>query len=484
MPTTEEIRIAIVDDDEDDYFIISDYIKEIEGRKFVIDWYRDYTAAMEKIRARAYHLYFVDYRLGNETGLELLQEAVSNGCDDPIVLLTGKGSKSIDIMAMQSGATDYLIKSELNTEKLERCIRYSLDRAKFVRELKARENRYRNLFEKSNDAIFIADQGLRFLEVNHAASLLAGCSREELSGHRLYDFLKDENRCREIREHIDKGENIDELEVKFEADENDTRFCLLSLTFIDNAEEQTLLHGILHDITNIRKAEALNIQAEKLAANERLIRMLAHEIRNPLNNISLSTENLQLAYHDAEKRKNLFSILQRNSVRINQIITELLNLTKPLELVFKEYSLQEIINESLANAADRLDLQKIRVSTSFPETPLPIPADKTKLTIAFSNILINAIEAMEVGKGELNVQLSDTGRSYRVSIRDNGHGISDEYLNKLFEPFFTLKKNGMGLGLAATYSIIQSHKGSIQVESSVGHGSNFIINFKNEKQSA
>ncbi len=98
-------------------------------------------------------------------------------------------------------------------------------------------------------------------------------------------FLKDENQCHKVRELIEKGENIDELEVKFEAQENDTRFCLLSLTFIDNAEEQTLIHGILHDITNIRKAEVLNIQAEKLAANERLIRMLAHEIRNPLNNI-------------------------------------------------------------------------------------------------------------------------------------------------------------------------------------------------------
>jgi two-component system, sporulation sensor kinase E len=480
MPNTEEIRIAIVDDDEDDYFIISDYISEIEGRKFVIDWYRDYNAALEKIKARAYHIYFVDYRLGNETGLELLQDAVRNGCDDPFVLLTGKGSKSIDIMAMQSGATDYLVKSELNTEKLERCIRYSLDRAVFVRELKARENKYRNLFEKSNDALFIANEGLQFLELNQAASQLAGCTMSELAQRRLYDFLRDENQCRGIRELIRRGENIDELEVKIETDQKETRICLLSLTFLNNADAQPLLHGILHDITNLRKAETLNIQAEKLAANERLIRMLAHEIRNPLNNISLSTENLQLAYHDEEKRKNLFSILQRNSVRINQIITELLNLTKPLELVFKEYPLQEIITESLANAADRLDLQKIKVSTSFPEQPLPITADKTKLTIAFSNILINAIEAMEIGKGELQVQLSDTGRSYRVSIRDNGHGISDEYLNKLFEPFFTLKKNGMGLGLAATYSIIQSHKGSIQVESSVGHGSNFIINFKND----
>ena len=85
------------------------------------------------------------------------------GCEEPIVLLTGKGNREIDIMAMQSGATDYLVKSELNTEKLERCIRYSLESAHVLKELKDRENKYRNLFEGSKDAVFIADARLNLI---------------------------------------------------------------------------------------------------------------------------------------------------------------------------------------------------------------------------------------------------------------------------------------------------------------------------------
>jgi signal transduction histidine kinase len=91
--------------------------------------------------------------------------------------------------------------------------------------------------------------------------------------------------------------------------------------------------------------------------------------------------------------------------------------------------------------------------------------------------VINAIEAMETNKGELAVSISALPTVYSVSIRDNGKGIPDEFLPKLFEPFFTSKKNGMGLGLAACYSIIESHKGTIHVETKVDKGSNFIISF-------
>ena len=141
------IRIAIVDDDEDDFFIMKDYIGEIEGTNLVVEWISNYQAAVENIEAGAYNIYLVDYRLGNETGLELLQEVGAMQLDQPIVLLTGKGNKEIDIQAMQSGATDYLVKSELNTEKLERCIRYSLERAASRRQLKEREHKYSNLFK-------------------------------------------------------------------------------------------------------------------------------------------------------------------------------------------------------------------------------------------------------------------------------------------------------------------------------------------------
>jgi two-component system, sporulation sensor kinase E len=398
-------------------------------------------------------------------------------CDRPIVLLTGKGNKAIDIKAMQEGATDYLVKSDLNTEKLERCIRYSLDRAESLRELKDRENKYRNLFKGSKDAIFIADKNLFFTECNRAASSLFGLENGELLHHGLFEFINEEKQKEKLHQVLEKGENTSDIEMQIQHQDGEIKPCLLSVSFQKDFHLHYLIHGIIHDITNIKRAEEANIQAQKLAANERLIRILAHEIRNPLNNITLAVDQLQLPGEEEKKQGYLTGIIQRNCTRINKIITELLDLTKPLELKFEKFPLQEILDESLSLATDRINLQHIKVQKNYPDSPLEIEADKSKLIIAFTNLVINAIEAMETGRGELDVSISALSNVYSVSIRDNGKGIPEEYLSKLFEPFFTSKKNGMGLGLAACYSIIESHGGSIQVESKVNKGSNFIVSF-------
>jgi PAS domain S-box-containing protein len=476
LSSGELIRIAVIDDDEDDYMFISDYIKAIDGKRFTTDWFKDYESAIADIKKRGHHLYFVDYFLGNKTGLDLLKEASAMKFDRPIVLLTGFGSKDIDIKAMECGATDYLVKSELNTEKLERCMRYALERSSFLEELKARETKYRNLFEASKDAVFIADTKLVFTEANQSAFHLLESKTGTLTGRSLYDFIKDEVQKARIQDLVKTSGNIDDLELKIRRDDKETRNCLLSLRVQENPGMQPLVHGIIHDITNIKKAELSNLQAEKLAANERLIRMLAHEIRNPLNNIILSVEHLLPANED-ESQKNFLSIIERNSIRINQIITELLNLATPSELAFEKHSLQSIMEESLTRASDRILLHKIAVEKDYPEDPLVIAADKNKLVIALTNILINAVEAMEINEGRLLVKLVPSNDSYVLSIKDNGRGIPREYLSKLFDPFFTLKKNGMGLGLTASYSIIQSHKANMQVESNVDEGTNFIISF-------
>ncbi|MEO7924803.1 MAG: ATP-binding protein [Chitinophagaceae bacterium] len=473
--TLEKIRIAIIDDDEDDFFLISEFIRGIEGKQFVVDWFKDYESAISIIRSKSYHLYFVDYFLGNKTGLDLLEEAAKLAFDRPIVLLTGFGSKAIDIQAMEYGATDYLVKSELNTEKLERCIRYALERASFTEELKARETKYRNLFEGSKDAVFIANSDLRFIEVNHSALLLLESANGILQGRTLYEFIDDEVTKARIKDLVKTSGNIDDLEIKLRGNSREVKNCLLSLYVQHNNEQPFVIHGIIHDITNIKKAELSNLQAEKLAANERLIRMLAHEIRNPLNNIILSVE--QLLPNENEMEKNFLGIIQRNSIRINQIITELLNLASPAELVFEKHTLQDILDESLDRAADRLNLHKVELEKKYHPSPLIVSVDKNKLVIAFTNILINAIEAMEINKGKLVVALDKAQGMYQISIKDNGRGIPRESLSKLFDPFFTLKKGGMGLGLTASYSIIQSHKANIQVESAPDEGTNFIISF-------
>src|SRR5690349_8727297 len=133
------IRILIIDDDEDDYLITSNYIRYLPGADFVIDWCQHFDQALELICRREYDLYFTDYRLGARSGVDLLTEVTQRGCDAPIILLTGKGNREIDMKAMQLGAVDYLVKADLTMEKMERCIRYTLERVEHVRALKANE---------------------------------------------------------------------------------------------------------------------------------------------------------------------------------------------------------------------------------------------------------------------------------------------------------------------------------------------------------
>ena len=139
-------RILIVDDDEDDFFITSEYIKNIRSNNFEIEWCFKYSDALENISNKNFDLYLIDYHLGAKTGLDLIKESIKNNWEQPFILLTGKGNQQIDIEAMQAGAVDYLIKSELDTEKLERCIRYSMERAKSVRALKANEKKIQKYF--------------------------------------------------------------------------------------------------------------------------------------------------------------------------------------------------------------------------------------------------------------------------------------------------------------------------------------------------
>jgi len=477
MLTQKKIKVLIIDDDEDDFFIISGYLNDIDGTQFVPVWCNNYNEAVSNITNADYDIYLIDYRLGARTGLDLLKEVSGIEEGKPLILLTGKGNRQIDVEAMKFGATDYLIKSDLDSEKLERSIRYSLDRYASLKALKDSENKYRNLFESSGDILFIADNSLLLSEVNETACSFFGYDKDQLKQHVLYDFIPDLQKREKINRRIRDKKNIDELELEIENHKKEKRNCILSLLIENKTTGTNLCRGVIHDITNIKKAEQINLQSAKLAANERLVRILAHEIRNPLNNIQLSAENLEILLGESASHQPLINIINRNTKRINQMITELLTSTKTMELAFEKHALQDVVEESLSFARDRIDLQKIKLNRIFFPDPLYVWVDKPKLQIAFSNILINAIEAMESDKGELSVFVTDAAETYRVAIKDNGRGIPAEYLSNIFEPFFTMKKNGMGLGLSAAYGIFQSHKATLQVESFPDSGTTFIMDF-------
>jgi signal transduction histidine kinase len=135
-----------------------------------------------------------------------------------------------------------------------------------------------------------------------------------------------------------------------------------------------LIHGIVHDITSLRNAENSKIQIEKFTANERLIRIMAHEIRNPLNNIRLAADYLQSM--DKESQEELYlEIIKRNTNRINQLISELLDFSKPVELVSQEISLQHVVEKSLSETMDRMQLKKIQLIKEYTDDSFNIIAD-------------------------------------------------------------------------------------------------------------
>jgi len=470
-----QVRILIIDDDEDDFFITSEYLKAIPNYDFEIEWCYKYKDALNHICNKKFDLYFIDYHLGAKTGLDLIKEAMATNCEEPFILLTGKGNKDIDVEAMQAGAVDYLIKSDIDTEKLERAIRYSIERARSVKVIKANERKFRNIFERSLDTVFIANSELVLREINQGATKLLDYSKDELLALSLYDLLASSDEKDALREVIAEKGEVDDMELVFKTKTGTLKYCILSMSLEKMGDYH--FQGIIHDITNLKKAERATLRMEKRGVADRLVHVLAHEVRNPLNNINLSLEQLAPELQNSDAKIYL-DILQRNSKRIEDLITELLSSSRPAQIVEERQPLQKIIEDSIHAAYDRLTLKKISLRKDFPDTPAMILADAEKLKIALLNIIINAVEAMEQEKGMLSITLKLDEENVQVVIEDNGCGISEENMSRLFEPYFTAKRNGMGLGLASTLNILQSHKAEVEVQSKINQGTKFIVSFK------
>ena len=251
--------------------------------------------------------------------------------------------------------------------------------------------------------------------------------------------------------------------------------CLISAVSQVNAQGEQEFHGTLSDITAIRQTEQGRLFTEKLAARGRFARTVAHEVRNPLTNIALSAEQLESEDLN-EDALYYIGIIKRNTLRINNLITELLQFSSPEQMQFSTYMLNDLLENSLESALDKMTMKGVKIIKNLSPTLPAIKADANKLQMALSNILINAAEAMVENEGILTLTTADnTNDTCRVSIGDNGCGIADEQLNRLFEPYFTNKKAGIGMGLATTLNIIQAHGGQIQVLSEVGNGTQFNI---------
>ena len=480
---TDPVKVLLVDDDEEDFILTRSLIKEFNNNQFKIDWVSTFEDAEKAIQAGQHDIYLIDYRLGINTGVDLLKRAISMGCKEPIIMLTGKGDQKIDMEAMEAGAADYLVKDKIDAFILERSMRYAIDRVKGLEAIVESENKYRSIFEKSRDVIYITSREGKFIDINDSAIKLFGYSKEELLNLNVKHLYASELDRENFKKAIEQLGEVIDLEVTLKTKSGEKIYCLLNAGMqYGKDNKEGCYQGIIHDITKRKLAEQQLMSSEKMAVTGRIARSIAHEVRNPLTNVFLSLEQVRNEVNeevlDKEALEMYFDIISRNCERINVLITELLNSSKPITLSTSPFSINKVLDESLDLGIDRARLKKIQVLKSYGANSGDlILVDMEKMKIALLNIIINAIEAMEPNTGVLNLLTETRGKSCVITISDNGAGISKENLSKLFEPFFSKKVKGVGLGLTSTQNIILNHNGTIEVESEEGVGTKFILKF-------
>lgn len=474
------VKLTIIDDDEDDFILTEDLLSDIEGFNFEVDWVNDFELAENLLTKSDSDIYLIDYRLGKLSGLDLLIHARKTGCKKPIIILTGQGDREIDMQAMKNGADDYLVKSAIDVEKLERSIRYALERYLTLEKLNHSEVKYKSLFQRSIDPIYIVDKNLNFLEVNQALTALFGYEKDDVTSHDLSFLFEKEKTFERFKTSLLNKGLIKDFEVTLlRSDGKQLNCSITTIVLFDIHNEVEGYQGIIRDNTKQKENEQQLLRAEKLGMTGRLARSIAHEVRNPLTNINLSLEQLVAELQDDEDALMYSGIIKRNSDRINNLITELLNSAKPTSVVMDSIEIDELIPKVIELAADRIKLQKINLKTELNCNKITANIDEEQLKIALLNIIINAIEAMPPDQqGELTISTCMENNQISISIADNGEGIEKDKLNNLFDAFYTGKRTGMGLGLTTTQNIINAHEAKITVESEKGVGTTFTIIIK------
>lgn len=244
---------------------------------------------------------------------------------------------------------------------------------------------------------------------------------------------------------------------------------------------QVQLERRVSELADLNK-ELIDLRSlEKYAVTGRIARTIAHEVRNPLTNINLSVEQLRSEMPETDITSMLFKMLNRNSERINNLVSDLLNSTRINDLVFSKVYINQLVDESLVLASDRIDLMGIKIEKDYDPDICHILGDKDKIKIAILNILVNAIEAIEDRRdGKLKISTKNERGKCVVRISDNGKGMNKSQMDRLFEPYFSTKEKGNGLGLANSQNIILGHNGTISGESKEGEGTTFTITFLSE----
>ncbi len=313
-----------------------------------------------------------------------------------------------------------------------------------------------NILASLSSGLITVDRDRKIIYSNRAASELTALSSEELLGANLSRVFPD----------LDDGAlaSGQRYESRFEREDGTELHFGFSVSLLrDSVGDSNGNIIIFQDLTEIRALEEQMQRSQRLAAVGELAAGIAHEIRNPLASISGSVEMLRDDEESSEENRMLMSIVMREVERLNDLITEFLNYSRPRTLQLSKLSLQQIIREicQLFQAGDGDTEIEIEIQNADGRTVL---ADEEAMRQVVWNLLKNGAEACEISNrpAKLYIEVIAGESTTSLAVEDDGPGLDDKAAEHIFEPFYTTKDRGTGLGLATIYRIIEDHGGVIR----------------------
>ncbi|HUJ71993.1 MAG TPA: ATP-binding protein [Verrucomicrobiae bacterium] len=335
------------------------------------------------------------------------------------------------------------------------------------------------LFNTIQEGIIVTDADGRITYLNAAAGQLLGIDPEHAVREPISHYLRDLDWQKIWSADKDEWRKVftHELEVFY------PRQRFISFYIVPVADEQnamvTGMAIILRDVTETRQRAESTIESEKLSAITLLAAGVAHEIGNPLNSLNIHLQLMErelkrLPAAQAERVREDLRVARDEIGRLDQIINQFLRAIRPTQPELQPTTVNDVIGETLALMEQEIGDRDILVERELAEGLPRILLDRAQLKQAFYNIIKNALQAMRSG-GILRIRTEADDTHVAISFIDSGHGIAPEQIGRLFEPYFTTKQNGTGLGLMIVQRIVREHGGTIEVESDKDRGTTFRI---------
>jgi len=502
MKSGKTIKILLIEDNPGDVRFIQEMLSEVQGINYNLCYEGQLQAGMTHIAKNGVDVVLLDLGLPDSQGLDTFSKLYIHAKDVPIVVLTGLGDETTALNAVQMGAQDYLVKgSVVEGRTLSRIIRYAIERKRAETKLRQSEEHYRLLVETMNEGFMELDESDVFRYVNDALCVMLAYSRSEIIGQPITKFFDAANQ-EILKNHISLKEKskFESYEIAWTRMDQDKVHTIISPRQLFDTKSQYI--GSFSVITNVtrlkkvsqtlqeysekleekveqrtkelREAQEELVRTEKLAMVGRLAGGVAHELRNPLAAIKNATFFLNMALEKpGPEIKETLEMLEKEATISERIISSLLDFARPKRPVQQRININEVIQDALLCTAVPNNVGVVKLLND--ELP-KIQADPDQLAQVFRNIVLNAIQAMS-DNGKLIIKsYAPQPMWIAVSFIDTGDGIPKEKINRIFEPLFTTKAKGIGLGLTLAKTFVERHGGTIEVESEVGKGSTFIVN--------